>query len=178
MNGLLVVIAFLARVGVTVAGVLRPLWRGWDWLTGRRTVHLAWVLYVMTAPLDMATDLRARDYLRFVIAAFLTVVVGRDLQVITEAGPAEGEVVPVGTELIRFTLLAMAGVSVLFLPSVLAGVVLDVNGYVEIAVSAGWILTFLAAAVDHEGGGKSVLARAAEKVAARRSALRPATAAA
>lgn len=162
---------FGAYVGGVIAAALSPLWQAWDWLTGRRTVHLAWVLLTVASSWAMVRDVSERDYLGIGFGAVTAVIVGALLLAVTFTPPADqnSEVVSAEGFVCRSTLAAMAGITgMLWAVALAAGVSLAVFTGKALSpdhfITALFILTELAGSVDHAGGGKSCLRRAAERI--------------
>lgn len=172
---------FGARVGGVLAAALSPLWRAWDWLTGRRTVHLAWILFTICSAWDMVQDVSQRNYLDIGIGALTTVIIGSFFMAVTATPSADQNSDAISAEafVCRMTLAAMAGITgILWAVSLTTGVsLLLLTGKplsVSHAIGALYILAELAGAVDHASGGKSCLRRAADRIAESLPSLSPA----
>jgi hypothetical protein len=147
----------LMNFGVEFTNRLEPLWKAWDWLTGARTIWLAWLLFGADLYNDAVTSYGPLDIFFAAGSAVFTTWL---LWEVTNHGPVvKGSTLYAEAAAYRAVLAQLAALGVIFV-----GLGLLVGAYRSAAFNVIFAVMCCAAVADYEGGGKSVLRRAAEKV--------------
>lgn len=174
MTFLAVLVYVGTKAGSALAEAFRPLWRAWDWITGRRTADLAVVFWTSAMVWDAQRSIVKGDHFGFVFGAAIGIYIGSFIHRVRRSSPAEvSETVPVEAFLDRFSLLVMAGATAAALVPFLVPSILGKSGWGTHGVTSLFIMAELAGAVDCVGGGKSCLRRAAERTAEMLDSLNP-----
>lgn len=150
-----------------MATILNPIWRAWDWLTGRRTADLALLLLAFASVWSARNDIVAGNPPASVFGALVHGYIGWLIWRVKSREPLErdSETIPADAMFDRAGLLAMGGITLVAI-FVLTPVQLLGDGLKWQREAVNWLIVVaeLAAAVDYAGGGKSCLRRAADRL--------------